>query len=181
VFAALHWLGAPLSFLIPPINRLVRLVYFKRSRRVGRSDHILNLAMPPRHQEMEYSIPVEHAAQAMRETRQLIESKGLKVNFIVELRFVAADDSWLSPAYERDSCYVGAYIAGGPHEQLYLDEFEKLMLGFGGRPHWGKEFKASANLLAASYPRMVDFVRLRGQLDPNRVFSNDYTERVFGP
>jgi hypothetical protein len=55
------------------------------------------------------------------------------------------------------------------------------MLGPGGRPHWGKEFKTSANLLAASYPRMVDFVRLRGQLDPNRVFSNDYTERVFGP
>ena len=180
VFASLLWIGATLSFLVPLINKVVRLAYFKVSRRIGRSDHILNLAMPPRHQEMEYSIPVEHAARALRATRELIESKGLRVNFIVELRFVAADDSWLSPAYERDSCYVGAYIAGGPHEQLYLDEFEKLMLSLGGRPHWGKEFKASAEALSAAYPKMADFVRLRDELDPQRMFSNAYAERVFG-
>ena len=180
VFAALLWLGALLPFLIPPINRLVRAAYFKPIRRVGRSDQILNLAMPPRHQEMEYSIPVEHAERALRETRELIESMDLKVNFIVELRFVAADDSWLSPAYGRDSCYVGAYIAGGPHEQIYLDEFEKRMLQMDGRPHWGKEFKASAQVLAAAYPKMADFVALRAELDPQRVFSNAYAERVFG-
>lgn len=180
VFAALLWFGALLPFLIPPINKLVRAAYFKPIHRVGRSDQILNLAMPPRHQEMEYSIPVEHAERALRVTRELIESMDLKVNFIVELRFVAADDSWLSPAYGRDSCYVGAYIAGGPHEQIYLDEFEKRMLQMDGRPHWGKEFKASAQVLAAAYPKMADFVALRDQLDPQRVFSNAYAERVFG-
>ena len=47
-------------------------------------------------------------------------------------------------------------------------------------PHWGKMHTRSAADLAPAYPRWDEFRELRDRLDPDRVFTNAYLQRVLG-
>ena len=49
----------------------------------------------------------EHAAAALRELKAFVDRTGFPAHFPVEVRFVAADDIWLSPAYGRPTCFIG--------------------------------------------------------------------------
>ena len=62
----------------------------------------------------------------------------------------------------------------------YFEEVEQIMLGFEGRPHWGKMHTLDAAALRERYPRFDDFVGLRDRLDPERLFRNPYLDRVLG-
>ena len=180
VFDGLLRLGARTPALIPRINQMISEVYFVDRRRVGRSDAVFNLAMPPVHRELEYGIPLEAAPEALRRLKALIDRRGLRVNFIVEVRFMAADDLWLSPGYGRASCQLGAYMAEAPDLLAYFTLAESLFLEYGGRPHWGKEFFASHPVLRQALPRLDDFAALRRRLDPHGRFNNAFLRRVFG-
>ena len=142
------------------------------------SHQALTLAMPPSHQEIEYALPRELAAESLRRTRALVERDRLRVNFIAELRFVAGDDGWMSPDYRRDSAHLGAYMASAPDLPRYFSTFEAEMLALGGRPHWGKQFSATAEHLRAAYPEYDRFDALRRRLDPHGMFENAFLERV---
>jgi L-gulono-1,4-lactone dehydrogenase len=178
-FAVLLLLGRFLSFLVPVLNRLVGKTYLSPRCTVGRSDEVLSLAMPPRHREMEYAVPVEQAAEALRQTRALIEQGGLRVNFITEVRFVRGDAGWMSPASGSDVCQLGAYMADASGIQTYFDSFEAAMKALGGRPHWGKELSCSAEEIRGMYPRAADWGIEVRRLDPDGVFTNPFLERLF--
>ncbi len=178
-FALLLLVGRWLRGLIAPINRLVARTYLRPRRVVGRSDLVLSLAMPPRHREMEYAIPLESTAEALRRARELIESRDLRVNFITEVRFVRGDDAWMSPASERDSCQLGAYMAQADGIEDYFDGFEAAMKDLEGRPHWGKESRCTPEEVATMYPRAPEWLREVRRLDPDGVFANRYLERLF--
>jgi len=181
LFATLLRLGAAAPPLIPWANRLVSAFQFKEIRRCDRSDRVLNVStLVPRHEETEYAIPIERTAEAMREVRALIESRGLRVNFIVEARFAAADDALLSPAHGRDSCHLGAYMYRCAGLDAYFEAFEALMARFGGRPHWGKQFRPGRAELRPLYPEFDRFDTIRRELDPRGMFENAFTRRVFG-
>ncbi|PRQ04366.1 L-gulono-1,4-lactone dehydrogenase [Enhygromyxa salina] len=178
LFGLVLWLGRHWPGLIPAANGLVARTYLKPRCTVGRSDQILSLAMPPRHRETEYALPLDRAAEALSRTRALIESSGVRVNFITEVRFVKADDGWMSPASERDSCQLGAYMAQAPGIDGYFAGFEEQMKQLGGRPHWGKEFRASAKELREMYPRADAWAQKVRELDPDGVFRNPFLDRV---
>jgi FAD/FMN-containing dehydrogenase len=55
------------------------------------------------------------------------------------------------------------------------------MLDHDGRPHWGKLHTLTADQLRPKYPRFDDFLAVRDRLDPHRVFTNPYLDRVLGP
>jgi L-gulonolactone oxidase len=102
------------------------------------------------------------------------------VLFPVEVRFTAPDDIWLSHGYQRESVYLAIHqYAGMPYEP-YFRAFEEVAKGLDGRPHWGKLHYRDAESLAPAYPRFADFLAVRDRLDPDRIFANDYTERVLG-
>src|SRR5690606_18918284 len=122
VFGSILLLGRVVPGLIPPCNRLVARTYLDRKPAIDRSDRMLSLAMPPRHREVEYAVPLAEAAAALRANKDLIASSGVRVNFITEVRFVRADDAWLSPANGRDSCQLGAYMAEAPGIVRYFAE-----------------------------------------------------------
>jgi FAD/FMN-containing dehydrogenase len=181
VFPAILGVGGRVPALVPAINRAVRVAYFRPGARSGRSDHMFNLAMPPRHRETEWSVGVEQGPDAVRELARLIDDRGLRVNFIQELRVVGADQAWLSPAHGRDSCYIGAYIGHGRDADAFIAGFCAAMRASGARPHWGKEMEASAAYLAGVYPQMGRFLQLRRELDPHGVFDNAFLRRSLGP
>ncbi|MEZ4319646.1 MAG: D-arabinono-1,4-lactone oxidase [Myxococcota bacterium] len=163
---------------IPTLNRLVGLTYFRPRRLVAPSHRIFNIAMPPVHREMEYAIPFERTAEALAGIEQWIRDDGLRVNFVVEVRFVKGDTGWMSPAHGRDTTQIGAYMAQSADLDAYYAGFEARMLALDGRPHWGKEFFAPADTVLQRYPRSADFLALAAELDPDGVFHNPFVSRL---
>lgn len=181
IFALVLLLGRVIPSLIPVCNRLVARTYLDRKPMIDRSDRMLSLAMPPRHREVEYAVPLAEAATALRANAELIARSGVRVNFITELRFVRADDAWLSPASGRDSCQIGAYMAEAQSIDRYFAQFEQAMRELGGRPHWGKEFRVSAEQLRGMYPRFDEFCEAVAALDPDGLFRGRFLARVLSP
>jgi L-gulonolactone oxidase len=62
----------------------------------------------------------------------------------------------------------------------YFRAVEKIMMDYGGRPHWGKIHFQSAESLSSLYPEYQRFIEVRNRLDPEGVFTNDYLRRVLG-
>lgn len=165
---------------VPYLNRVIAPLYFRPVDRVNRSDRIFATVMPPRHLEAEFALPVERTQEAAERMRALIRGHRLRVNFIQELRFVAADDILLSPAFGRDSCHFGGYIGASADSERFFRCFEELMLELDGRPHWGKVFRAGHKQLRERLPGFARFAAIRARLDPDGVFVNNFVRRVFG-
>ena len=54
------------------------------------------------------------------------------------------------------------------------------MLKAGGKPHWGKRHGITSDQLRRMYSSFDRFVEIRNRLDPDRMFTNSYLERVLG-
>ncbi len=176
VFPVVLWLGNTFPGLIAPLNRLTGAVYFQPRRTVGPPAEVLSLAMPPRHFEAEWAIPVEHCADAMRRVRDL--ANGLRVNFIIEARLVRADHNWLSPAYGRDTIQIGVYITNPADREAFFAGGGAIFANYGGRPHWGKENALTGIDAERLYPRFRDFRELVSGLDPQGTFRNGVLRRL---
>jgi L-gulonolactone oxidase len=130
--------------------------------------------------EMEYAVPRECLVEAVSELRRLVDREGFTVSFPVEVRVAAADDIWMSTAYGRASAYVAVHqYHRHPHEP-YFKAAAAIFDGLGGRPHWGKMHSLDAAALRERYPRFEDFLAVRDEVDPGRIFANAYLERVLG-
>ncbi len=165
---------------IPPMARfLARQV--GRSVKVDSSHRVFASERRVRFTEMEYGIPRQHGAEAIRGVLDLIERRGFAVSFPIEVRFVAPDEALLSPSHERETCYIAVHMYRGSEWEPYFRAVEEVMDSYGGRPHWGKRHFQTAEKLAPRYPRWADFQRIRGGLDPEGRFANAYTDRVLGP
>ncbi|WP_419998473.1 D-arabinono-1,4-lactone oxidase [Streptomyces boninensis] len=130
--------------------------------------------------EMEYALPRGEAVAALREVKAMVERSELRVSFPVEVRVAPGDDIPLSTASGRDTAYVAVHMYRGTPHEAYFAAVEEIMTAHGGRPHWGKLHSRDAAYLSDAYPRFGEFTALRDQLDPERVFANDYLRRVLG-
>ena len=179
-FTELMRLGRFVPMLIPGTNKIVQTIHFHPRRRVDRSDRVMKVSNTiPFHQETEYAIPIEHAAEAIDRTRKMVLKADYRVNFPLEVRFVAADDIPMSPASGRDSCYIGAYVGSLKWAPAYFAEFEEMIREYRGRPHWAKSFSRTAEELRELYPAYDDFNKLRQACDPLGLFRNSFVDRVF--
>ena len=179
-FGALCRTGRALPGLIRPLNRLAAATLSKRSYSAP-SHRVFVTPRRVRFVESEYEVPRDAVLDVLAELRGSVPRLADPVMFPVEVRVSAADDIWLSTAYGRESAYVAIHqYAGLPYEE-YFRLFESITAAVGGRPHWGKMHTLDAERLGVLYPRFADFLRLRDELDPDRVFVNPYLERVLGP
>lgn len=177
VFPALLGLGGRLPALIPAIQRLVDLTSFRPRVRIGRSDRVLTMPMPPVHRETEVAVALEHGGAALRWMRGWLREQGARADFIFEARFVPADEAWASPAWGRDTCQIGVYGARSPDVDRYLRAFrEHAVRTWDGRPHLGKEHDGVD--LWACYPRLGDLMDLAAHFDPEGRFHNAWLAEV---
>jgi L-gulonolactone oxidase len=130
--------------------------------------------------EMEHALPAASLAPALREIRAMVETKGYLLNFPVEVRFTAPDDVPLSTAYQRESAYIAVHVYKGMEYEPFFRDVENILRKYEARPHWGKVHHRDSEELRTLYPRFDEFLSLRDRLDPQRTFSNRYTDRVFG-
>ena len=152
-----------------------------RSRKLDRSFKVFASERRIKFTEMEYGIPREHAREAVERVLEVAGRPEHAVAFPIEIRFVAADDSVLSPSHERDTCYIAVHQDRKLAWEPYFRAVEAIASDYGGRPHWGKRHFQTAQTLAGLYPRWEDFQRARARLDPGGTFRNAYTDRVLGP
>lgn len=130
--------------------------------------------------EMEYAVPREVGVAALRACRSLIERNPWQISLPVEIRTAPADDLMLSAASGRDVMYLAFHVNARTDHRAYFTPVEALLREFGGRPHWGKLHTRSAPDLATAYPRWAEFLAIRDRLDPDRIFTNPYLDRVLG-
>jgi len=165
--------------LIPPINRLSVKIWGDREF-TDASTRVFTTSRTVRFREMEYAVPAENVRPAFEALQALIDERGWRIGFPVEVRFAAADDRWMSTAHGRASGYIAVHRYWREDPTEYFEAVEQIMLSYGGRPHWGKMHTLDAAILRERYPRFDDFVALRDRLDPGRMFQNAYLERVLG-
>lgn len=179
-FGVANRVGRARPAWIPAINRLVSKAS-GTSVRVDRSDRIFSSPRSVRFTEMEYAIPRAHGREALERVRALVVDGGFDVTFPFEVRFVAGDDAFLSPAGGRDTCYIASHVFEGMPWVPFLRAVEDVMRSYEGRPHWGKRHFRTAEDLRPVYPDFDRFLAVRDRLDPGRTFTNAYVEQVLGP
>jgi L-gulonolactone oxidase len=150
-------------------------------RATDRSDRVFASERRVRFTEMEYGVPRESGPEAARRVIEWVRQNRYPVFFPIEMRVAAGDDALLSPSHERDTAYIAVHQYRGMEWRPYFEAVEAIMNEYGGRPHWGKRHFQTAQTLAPRYPRWEAFAAAREELDPSRVFANEYAERVLGP
>jgi len=176
---ALAATGRAIPRLIPALSRLAGQLA-SGSRTSDRSDRVFVNERRVRFTEMEYALPREHGPEAARRVIEWVRANRYPVFFPIEMRVSAGDDAALSPAHERETAYVAVHQYRGMEWRPYFEAVESIMNEYGGRPHWGKRHFQTAATLAKRYPAWEVFQRARDTLDPERVFANEYTQRVLG-
>ncbi|QFU96643.1 Alditol oxidase [Luteimicrobium xylanilyticum] len=130
--------------------------------------------------QSEYFVAREDAAEALRAVRAVAPGF-VDALVVTELRTIAADDLWLSPAYGRDSMALHfTWRNDMPAVLAALPAIEAALEPFGARPHWGKVHLLDAGTLAGRYPRFDDARELVARRDPDGKFRNDAVDRVLG-
>jgi L-gulono-1,4-lactone dehydrogenase len=165
--------------LAPRLNRLTSRVLSQRSY----SDSSHRVFVSPRSvvfREMEYSVPRAVGIDTLVEARRLIERSHWRITFPVEVRCTPPDDAWLSTSHDRESVYLAFHVHRDMDHHAYFEGIEPLLRERAGRPHWGKLHTRTAADLAPVYPRFADFLSVRDRLDPDRIFTNAYLDRVLG-
>lgn len=138
----------------------------------------------------EWAVPIDKTASALSELQTLtksIEKSGGGVHFPIEIRFSAREsDIWLSPAVDGDVCWIGVIVykpfgfVNKKKVQSLFVEMEKIMLRNNGKPHWAKGWHLDKLDIAPMYSHFNRFLEIRHKLDPQAMFSNDYTDLIFG-
>ena len=179
VFGALNRVGNAVPGAVPGINQVAARALSARTFR-DVSHRVFTSPRRVRFREMEYAVPRAAGMWALTDVRALIDRSGWRIGFPVEVRSAPADDAWLSTAYERESVYLAFHVNAATDHTAYFGAVEEVLRGYDGRPHWGKLHTGTAADLQDSYPRWADFARVRHAVDPDRIFSNAYLDRVLG-
>lgn len=178
-FGAVCRLGRTVPGLMKPLGRISSQLLSPREYS-DRSHRVFVTHRGVRFVESEFAVPRESIHEVLAELRTLIGTLESPVAFPVEVRLAAADDIWLSTAYQRDTAYVAIHQFLGMPYREYFAGFAAIASSVGGRPHWGKMHSLDATALRERYPRFDDFRRVRSEVDPNGTFANEYLNRVIG-
>ena len=133
---------------------------------------------PHLHTEMEYSVPADQGPACMQAIQSLLNDNFTDVRWPVEYRTLAADDVWLSTAYQRETVTISVHQDVNLPDGDYYRACEEIFLGFEGRPHWGKANFLTGDQLAAQHAKWDDWWRVRDSVDPTDTFLNPYMRSI---
>jgi len=138
---------------------------------------------PSRGEEIqaEYFVDRREAVDAIAALRTVGEALA-PILMISEIRAIAADDLWLSPAFARPLvAFHFTFHRDWPAVERVLPAIEAALAPFSPLPHWGKVFTLPPSQVMTGYPCLADFRALAAAHDPAGKFRNAFLERyVFG-
>jgi FAD/FMN-containing dehydrogenase len=129
--------------------------------------------------ELEYYVAADRGLEAVAAVREVIE-RYPRERYPLEVRWVAAEEGYLSPFHRRDTTVLSVSGAPGQDYWPYLRDVAAALDGFAARPHWGKIHFLTRDGVREAYPEWEAFVAVRRELDPGGVFLNDSLRRLVG-
>jgi alditol oxidase len=127
--------------------------------------------------QSEYLMDRQYATSAIQALRELGHAIAPVVKS-AEIRTVAADELWLSSAYQRS--VFGVHFTWQPDAaevNALVEMIEVALQDYRPRPHWGKVF-GDAHQWLELYPRLPDFRRIAAAYDPRGTFRTPFLKRT---
>jgi xylitol oxidase len=129
--------------------------------------------------QSEYFVPRDAARDAWRAIRALRPLVAPVVHN-GEIRTVAADDLWVSPAHERDSvAFHFTWLPDTAAVTPVVTAIEAALAPYAARPHWAKLATMPPQDVAALFRRYDDFAALVRRRDPAGKLRNELVDRFF--
>jgi len=128
--------------------------------------------------QSEFFVPRKMAYQAIMAVESM-HKEIYPLLYVTELRSIAADEFWMSPAYKQDM--IAIHFTWKPMNeevQRLLPKIEAALKPFNGKPHWGKISRISKEELSKRYPKWNDFKKLRKEFDPTNKWTNDFLRNL---
>ncbi len=160
--------GPHITELGTPGPWYLRMPHFRADAEPSRGDEI----------QSEYFVARADAPAAFAALRAVADRFTDEL-IVTEIRTVAADGLWLSPAHGRDS--IAIHFTWENHAQgvrAALVHVEAALAPFAPRPHWGKLHLFDRARLEAVAPRLGDARAVFERIDPAGRFVNDHLVRV---
>ena len=181
-----HWFG-PVVWLI---TRYITLLDLEPQASVSKpavdkSYKVVacNVDLDMEHHEMEYGYDAARAKEVIQAYRKVFKSlpSHFQYSSMLDIRFSDRDAAWLAASSGRQTLWLDL-IRPTVHKNTddFLVSFKPVILEYLGRPHFGKINILEADELEDCFPHMKDFISIRNDLDPLKVFSNPYFESLFG-
>ncbi len=124
--------------------------------------------------QTEYFVPHDRGYEAILAVEKLRDRITPHL-FVTELRTIAADNLWMSTAYQRPSLAIHfTWKPEWPEVRTILPLIEAQLAPFGPRPHWAKLFTIPPARLQAQYARLAEFKDSLKRYDPDEKFRNDF-------
>jgi FAD/FMN-containing dehydrogenase len=148
-------------------------------KRRDRSYRIYPQTFDPNFDEMEYMVPCAQGKDAFAAVRRLMREEFPQCIFPVEIRFIAADDGYLSSNRGRATTVISVSGQSGTDYVPWLRAVDRTLATFDARPHWGKLHFMTEERLAGLFPEFEQFREIRRELDPQGLFLNDHLRPLF--
>ncbi len=122
------------------------------------------------------------ALEAMFKKAEENIPEGLYQTAPMGLRFVDQSPAYLSPEYGRQVAYIDTpFVKGTPRLDEQLFAYQEIMLSEDGIPHWGKVntiLDGRPEIIKRYYPKLAEWQEVFNQLNPDRLFSNKFSDRL---
>lgn len=161
------------------VQRLVG-AFVSEGARVGPAHRIFPNVRAVPFNEMEYTVPADQGLACIEEVFATLRKHDVPVFFPLEFRYVAADDTWLSPFSGRAGASISVHQYARQDYQEVFRLVEPVLRRYAGRPHWGKLHTLGPKDLHALYPRFADWLKVRARVDPQGRFLNPYMRTLLG-
>jgi xylitol oxidase len=127
--------------------------------------------------QTEFFVPRHQAVDALHALDE-VRDRMAPIVQASEIRTMAADGLWLSPAYGRETVGISfTWVKDMAAVLPVIELLEERLAPYDARPHWGKLFTTRP---ADRYPRMNEFHALMRHYDPAGKFTNGYVKRFVG-
>src|SRR5207244_3994487 len=106
--------GAELARLVPTLSGAVqrffaRVATFGQAERVGFSHEVFPSPRGVKFNELEYAVAAADGVDCVCELAEAVRRRRVAGVYPLEVRFIKADDGWLSPFYQRDSVSISVH------------------------------------------------------------------------
>jgi decaprenylphospho-beta-D-ribofuranose 2-oxidase len=126
--------------------------------------------------QYQFAVP-DAAGHLVGETLSRLRGIGAASPVTVLKRFGASNPAPLS--FPQPGWTLAIDVPTGvPGLAAALDALDEKVLAEGGRLYLAKDSRMSPGMMAASYPRLAEWQRIRDAMDPNRVFTSDLARRL---
>lgn len=134
----------------------------------------------PSHIELEYMVPQLEWRDAFAAVRTLILDRDDRQDTLVQVRWQAPDDNYLSAQFHRPTVSLALVAEPSDSGTKFLRDVHHVLSEFHPRPHWGKMHFFDHTQIAEAFPALPEFQLVRERFDPHGLFLNPHLQNMFG-